>query len=168
MRLWKPPHTSLSHDADVSFWGFCLMSWCLSWRSWCAVALKIHVWQILQFSVRSTGLGKSLHFPHSYLLRYFISFLGSASLCSACICFRFHVCQFHSANNVQKQWLILSKIRNNPTLLEAIFFGATAPILALVRSFLRSSKLKWNGKFHGGRKILWRMKFSVSLQFTRS
>jgi hypothetical protein len=39
MRLWKPPHISLSHDADVSFCLFCLMSWCLSWRSWCAVAL---------------------------------------------------------------------------------------------------------------------------------
>jgi hypothetical protein len=37
MRLWKSPHTGLSHDADVSF---CLMSWCLSWRSWCAAALK--------------------------------------------------------------------------------------------------------------------------------
>jgi hypothetical protein len=36
MRLWKPSHTGLSHDADVSF---CLMSWCLSWRSWCAAAL---------------------------------------------------------------------------------------------------------------------------------
>jgi hypothetical protein len=39
MRLWKPPHTGLSHDADVSFCIFCLMSWCLSWRSWCAAAL---------------------------------------------------------------------------------------------------------------------------------
>jgi hypothetical protein len=38
-RLWKPPHTGLSHDADVSFSLFCLMSWCLSWRSWCAAAL---------------------------------------------------------------------------------------------------------------------------------
>jgi hypothetical protein len=40
MRLWKPPHTGLSHDADVSFCFFCLMSWCLSWRSWCAAALR--------------------------------------------------------------------------------------------------------------------------------
>jgi hypothetical protein len=41
MRSWKPPHTGLSHDADVSFCFFCLMSWCLSWRSWCAAALKL-------------------------------------------------------------------------------------------------------------------------------
>jgi hypothetical protein len=36
----KPPHTGLSHDADVSFCLFCIMSWCLSWRSWCAAAPK--------------------------------------------------------------------------------------------------------------------------------
>jgi hypothetical protein len=42
MRLWKPPHTGLSHDADVRFCLFRLMSWCLSWRSWCAAALKEH------------------------------------------------------------------------------------------------------------------------------
>jgi Mn2+/Fe2+ NRAMP family transporter len=46
MRLWKPPHTSLSHEADVSFCLFCLMSWCLSWRSWCAAALRAHVCSI--------------------------------------------------------------------------------------------------------------------------
>jgi hypothetical protein len=40
MRLWKPPHTGMSHDADVSFCLFCLMSWFLSWRSWCAAALR--------------------------------------------------------------------------------------------------------------------------------
>jgi hypothetical protein len=40
MRLWKLPHTSLSHDAVVRFCLFFLMSWCLSWRSWCAAALK--------------------------------------------------------------------------------------------------------------------------------
>jgi hypothetical protein len=40
MRLWKPPHAGLSHDADVSFCLFCLTSWCLSWRSWYAAALK--------------------------------------------------------------------------------------------------------------------------------
>jgi hypothetical protein len=28
------------HDGDVSFCLFCLMSWCLSWRSWCAAALR--------------------------------------------------------------------------------------------------------------------------------
>jgi hypothetical protein len=41
MRLWKPPHTGLSHETDVSFCLFCLMSWCLSWRSWCAAALNV-------------------------------------------------------------------------------------------------------------------------------
>jgi hypothetical protein len=40
MRLWKPPHTDLNHNSDVSFCLFCLMSWCLSWRSWCAAALN--------------------------------------------------------------------------------------------------------------------------------
>jgi hypothetical protein len=37
MRLWKSPHTGLTHDADISF---CPNSWCLSWCSWCAAALK--------------------------------------------------------------------------------------------------------------------------------
>jgi hypothetical protein len=40
MGLWRPLHTGLSHDADVSFCLFCFMSWCLSWRSWCAAALR--------------------------------------------------------------------------------------------------------------------------------
>jgi hypothetical protein len=32
MRVWKPPHTGLNHNAGVSYCLFYLMSWCLSWR----------------------------------------------------------------------------------------------------------------------------------------
>jgi hypothetical protein len=53
MRLWKPLHIGLSHDADVSFGLFCLMSWCLSWRSWCAAALSVQVRHSLQWTIHS-------------------------------------------------------------------------------------------------------------------
>jgi hypothetical protein len=65
MRLWKPPHTGLSHDADVSFCFFCLMSWCLSWSSWCAAALKQLSSKIASFvCVRHTFT----HMALSYLM----------------------------------------------------------------------------------------------------
>jgi hypothetical protein len=51
-RLWKPSHTGLIHDADVSF---CLVSWCLSWRSWCAAALTFwkenNLWTLFIYQI---------------------------------------------------------------------------------------------------------------------
>jgi hypothetical protein len=46
MRLRKPPHTGLIHDADVSYCLFCPMSWCLSWRSWCTAAITVTIWRV--------------------------------------------------------------------------------------------------------------------------
>jgi hypothetical protein len=43
MKLWKPSHTGLSHDSDVSSCLFCLMFWCLSWRSWCHIRICFYV-----------------------------------------------------------------------------------------------------------------------------
>jgi hypothetical protein len=78
MRLWKPPHTGLSHDADVSFSLFCLMSWCLSWRSWCAAALKeakVHHGRSGRRSVQCSTYLPRLESPSIEAFRY--SFVSS-------------------------------------------------------------------------------------------
>jgi hypothetical protein len=66
MRLWKPPHTGLSHDADVSFCLFSLMSSCLSWRSWCAAVLTVQTWRWKRYE-KENIMAQSRYYPSIWL-----------------------------------------------------------------------------------------------------
>jgi hypothetical protein len=91
MRSWKPPHTSLSHDADVSFCLLGLMFWCLSWRSWCAAVLKMWVCCFC-------GLGFLLlkHCVLSYCIRGLCVRIHKHALKSAFMRFQFSFFQNYS------------------------------------------------------------------------
>jgi hypothetical protein len=85
MRLWKPPHTGLSHDSDISICFFCLMSWCLSWRSLCAAALTGYIKLITACNTISCM------FPLSTCNNRYCSFL-SWDPCQKCLYIIYELC----------------------------------------------------------------------------